>query len=203
MKIFYKYIILSFIIQLSCGKKEENKDEKITVHITRNDSVVKIAETNIRSKYKILGKNKDVNLIVKNEKTLNQVSGTFSTGFYEKSKPLNKMISFLTDENIGLPDLSNEISILKYSLTDEYKTMLNSNSSVISQVIENYSEIYGSNNGKHLSFIFLNQEKDTLGYQHTFFVNINNKLCTFYYLTETLDDYYELKDAFEEFTVSI
>ena len=202
MKKPFIYIVLSLIILVSCKKSEKKKDRIITINVTKNDSVVKVAKTKIKDKYKILGENKDINLILKNKKTLNRLNGNFAVGVFEKSDSINKVICFLTDENIGLPDLSSQNSISKYCLIEEYKSVINSND-VRSSLIENYSDIYGENNGKHLSFAFLNTEKDTIGFQNTFFIDINNRLCTINYLNRTKSNYNELKNMFEEFALNI
>lgn len=200
MRKSFRYIILLLILFASCNKNEKKKERIITVNVTRNDSVVKVAKTKIKDKYRILGENKDINLIIKNTKTLNQLNGNFAVGVFEKSDSINKVICYLTDENIGLPDLSSQNSISKFCLIDEYKSTINSNN-IRSSLIENYSEIYDENNGKHLSFVFLNNEKDTIGFQNTFFIDINNRLCTIHYLNRTKNKYNELKNMFEEFAV--
>ncbi|WP_299768929.1 hypothetical protein [uncultured Dokdonia sp.] len=198
----YKFTILLLVLLVSCNKAKNKKERIITVNVTQNDTIIKVTKTKIENKYRILGAKKDVSLIIKNNKTLNQINGKFAVGVFEKSDSINKVICYLTDEGIGLPDLSNQNSILKFCLINEYKTTIHSDS-VTSQLIETYSEIYGENNGKYLSFVFLNDTKDTIGFQNTFFIDINNRLCTIHYLNKTRENYNELKNMYEEFALKV
>ena len=58
MRQLYRYIVLLLILFFSCNKIENKKERIITVNVTKNDSVVKVAETKINDKYRILGEKK-------------------------------------------------------------------------------------------------------------------------------------------------
>lgn len=196
-KIFIKFIIISIIL-FSCSENQKNKTRKLNVGITKNDTVVKKVSVTVKTKYNIIGSGEDSTKIILSENTFNQINGKFAFGVNEKKAPYNKVFCFTSPDTLDMPDLYNLESRQKFCLINEFEKSVGKDN--LKAVLKwNYSDMYGEIYGKYLSFNFVNNQNDTIGYQNSFFMNMDGRLVTIHLLTETEEKFLELQKMTEDF----
>ena len=195
--VFIKIIILSIIL-ISCSENKNNKTRKVNVGITKNDTVVKKVSVTLETEYNIFGAGEDSTKIILSENTFNQTKGKFGFGVNEKKNPFNKIFSFTSPDTLDMPDLNNLESMQKFCLINEFEKSVGKDS--VKAVLKwKDPDMYGERYGKHLSFNFVNIHNDTIGYQNSYFMNMDGRLVTIHLLTDTKKKFLELQKMTEDF----
>lgn len=177
----------------SCKEKSSNE---IQINIIENDSLVKSSTIYLNKKYELIGLNNSLNEILLSNDTDKKIPGNFGVGIKEIENTRNRAFLFVTDykERIySLPELSNPTD---YSLSIEYEKSINERN-LQSILIEKDENALTSAKAYKLTFAFINNQKDTLGFQTTYQLIHKNQLCTINYLFESRENIKELEKEFE------
>lgn len=187
-------ILVMFNISFySCKEKSSNE---IQINIIENDSLVKSSSIFLNKKYELIGLNNSLNEILLSNDTDKKIPGNFGVGIKEIENSRNRAFLFVTDykERIySLPELSNPTD---YSLSIEYEKSINERN-LQSILIEKDENALTSAKAYKLTFAFINNQKDTLGFQTTYQLIHKNQLCTINYLFESRENIKELEKQFE------
>jgi len=192
MRIFIKLFLILLIS--SCTKNK--KTNEIEVAVTFNDTIYKTSKTYLDSKYKIFGQSAITKELILSENTNQKIIGKFGFGILEIERPQNRAFVFITDHKMkydSLPDLSNPTN---FSLVNEFEKST-SEKNLKSVLIEKDEDFFTNVKTYKMAFAFIKNQKDTIGFQNTYQLIINNRLCSIIYLNETRANFNEMEKEFE------
>lgn len=167
-----------------------------------NDTIYKKASTYLNSKYKFIGKEGNFGEIVLSENTKQKIKGDFNFGILETNKPQNKAFVILSDQEIkfdSLPELSNPAA---FSLINEFEKST-SKKNLKSILLEFDENALTTTKAYKLVFAFIENKKDTLGFQNIYQLVVNNRFCSVIYINESRENYIEMEKEFEGLAVRI
>jgi len=191
------FLILIFI---SC--KEHKKNNKYNINVIEHDTIYKRTKTHLDIKYTLIGNNDNPTEIVLSEKTNQIIQGKFGFGMFETKKPENKAFIFQTDYKFkvdSLPELSNPNL---FSLVNEFEKSTSENN-LKSVLIERDDDALTNVKAYKLTFAFIKNKKDTIGFQNTYQLVINNRFSSINYLNESRENYIEMEKEFEGFVLRV
>ena len=179
---------------LSC--QESKKSNEINIDLIDNDTIFKRTSTYLNNEYKLIGKTGNIGEIILSENIDKKIGGTFNFGIIETHKPQNKAFVFLSDQKIkfdSLPKLDNPTD---FSLVNEFEKST-SNKNLKSILIEKDEDALTNAKAYKLVFAFIKNQNDTLGFQNTYQLVINNRFCSINYINESRENYIEMEKEFE------
>ena len=192
MRIFTTLFLISTFF--SC--QNNKKSSELNINIMDNDTVYKKTSTYLNSKYKLIDKKGNSGEIILSENTNQKIGGNFNFGIIETNKPQNKAFIFLSDQKIkfdSLPKLDNPTD---FSLVNEFEKST-SNKNLKSLLIEKDEDALTNAKAYKLVFAFIKNQNDTLGFQNTYQLVINNRFCSINYINESRENYIEMEKEFE------
>ena len=196
-------ILLTLILILGLFSCQENKkNNKLNINIIANDTVYKKATTFLNSRYKFIGQNGNSGEIILSEKTGQKIGGKFNSGMLNIKNPVNKAFLFLTDQKIKFDSLPDLLNPTDFSLVDEFQKST-SEKNLKSQLIEKDEDALTNQKAYKLTFAFIRNQKDTVGFQNTYQIIINNRFCSINYLNDTRENFKELEREFEGLALRI
>lgn len=191
-------IITLLALIYSCQKRNQNKT---TLNIFEHDTLTKSVAVSLSKKYELIGFNDPLHKIILSDETDLKIEGSFGVGIKEITSARNKAFIYVTDfeKRIdSLPKLSNPND---YLLLTEFEKSINE-SNLHSVLIERDEDALANIKAYKLTFAFMKNQKDTLGFQNTYQLVHKNQLCTINYLSDSREKYYELEKEFEGVALS-
>ena len=191
------FLILIFI---SC--KENKKINEYNINIIEHDTLSKTTKTHLSSDYELIGKNDNIEKIILSENINQIIQGKFGFGIIETLKPQNKAFLFQTDHRImvdSLPEISNPNI---FSLLTEFEKSTSENN-LKSILIERDDDALTNVKAYKFAFAFIKNQKDTIGFQTTYQLVINNQFYSINYLNESRENFIEMEKEFEGLALRI
>ncbi|MEN3323658.1 hypothetical protein VP395_07960 [Mariniflexile soesokkakense] len=191
-----------FLILILTSCKEDRKNNLYNINVIEHDTIYKRTKTHLDSKYKLIGKNDNPKEILLSENTSQIIQGKFGFGMVEANKPQNKAFIFQTDYKIkinSLPKLSNPNL---FSLVNEFEESTSENN-LKSVLIESDDDALTNTKAYKLTFAFIKNQNDTIGFQNTYQLVINNRFTSINYLNESIENFIEMEKEFEGLALRI
>ena len=185
---------------LSC--QENKKTNEFNINLIDHDTIYKKTNTYLNNKYKPIGIKENIGEIILSENTNQKIGGKYNFGILETKNPQNKAFVFLSDQEIkfySLPKLSNPTD---FSLVNEFEKST-SEKNLKSVLIEIDEDALTNAKAYKLVFAFIKNQKDTLGFQNTYQLVINNRFCSINYINESRENYIEMEKEFEGMALRI
>ena len=185
---------------VSCHEKK--KSNGITINIIEHDTISKTTSTYLDGKYELIGTTDNLDGIILDQNTHQKITGRFGFGIMEIGKNQNKAFLYITDyrENFdSLPELSNPTD---FSLLNEFEISTNEKQ-LNSVLIEKDEDALTNVKAYKIAFAFIKNEKDTVGFQTTYQLVVNNQFCSINYLNESKENFIEMEKEFEGLALRI
>lgn len=199
MKRCINIILFLFLACISCSKEKKSDSRYINVSVTKNDTILFKKQTLLKNKYVILGAKNDINTIINAPKTSSQIPGNLVLGVYERFDSTNKLLIYKNDTVKPLPRISDSTEITSYVLKDEFAFKFKKINGLKGKFIELELNDCEGSPCVYFSYYFMDQNNDTLGYQHSYFINTESYV-SIHYLNSTLESYHEMNQMIESMT---
>ena len=197
-----RILTTTFLILIFISCKEDKKNNEYNINVIEHDTIYKTTKTHLDTKYKLIGNNDNLNEIILSENTVQIIQGKFGFGIIETKKPQNKAFIFQTDHKIkieSLPELSNPNF---FSLVNEFEKSTSENN-LKSVLIEKDDDALTNAKAYKLTFAFIKNQKDTIGFQNTYQLVVNNRFSSINYLNESRENFIEMEKEFEGLALRI
>ncbi len=197
-----RILITLFLILILFSCQENKKSNEVNINIIDNDTVYKKTKTYLKNEYKLYGKTDNYNEIILSDSTNNIIAGKFNFGIIETRKPQNKAFVFITDQEIKFDSLNNLLNPTDFSLIKEFEKST-SERNLKSVIIEKNEDALTNTKAYKIAFAFIKNQKDTIGFQNTYQLIINNRFCSINYLNESEENFNEMEKEFEGFSLRV
>lgn len=197
-----KILTTIFLILFLFSCQENKKYNEIQVNVTYNDTIYKTSKTYLDNKYKMFGKTDQQKELILSESTNLKITGKFSFGIVETKRPQNKAFVFITDQEIKFDSLHELSNPTDFSLVNEFEKST-SEKNLKSVLIEKDEDALTNAKAYKIAFAFIKNQKDTIGFQNTYQLVINNRFCSINYLNESRENFIEMEKEFEGLALRI